>query len=84
MPDRTLEAADEARQRGRIDVSQLEDRESPGRGRGAVPEDRIYTDWRAMAGTEPKRPDGIEVVAIITPNHTHHRSPARSSMPAST
>jgi predicted dehydrogenase len=34
-------------------------------------EDRIYSDYAAMAQAEAARPDGIEVVAIVTPNHLH-------------
>ena len=34
-------------------------------------EDRIYTDYAAMASVESARPDGIEVVSIVTPNHLH-------------
>ena len=34
-------------------------------------EDRIYTDFATMARTEAARPDGIEAVAIVTPNHLH-------------
>jgi predicted dehydrogenase len=34
-------------------------------------EDRIYDDFDSMAKAEAKRPDGIEVVAIVTPNHMH-------------
>lgn len=37
----------------------------------ALPEDRIYTDYAAMAKAEAARADGIEVVAIVTPNHLH-------------
>jgi predicted dehydrogenase len=33
--------------------------------------DRIYADFKAMAKAEAARPDGIEVVAIVTPNHMH-------------
>jgi predicted dehydrogenase len=33
--------------------------------------DRIYDDYESMAKTEAKRPDGIEAVAIVTPNHMH-------------
>jgi predicted dehydrogenase len=33
--------------------------------------DRIYDDFEAMAKTEAKRSDGIEAVAIVTPNHMH-------------
>lgn len=36
-----------------------------------LPEDRIYADFRAMAAAEAARADGIEVVAIVTPNHLH-------------
>ncbi|TPE51745.1 Gfo/Idh/MocA family protein [Amaricoccus solimangrovi] len=34
-------------------------------------EDRIYTDYAEMAKAEAARPDGIEAVAICTPNWTH-------------
>jgi predicted dehydrogenase len=34
--------------------------------------DRIYSDYKAMAKAEAKRADGIEVVAIVTPNHMHY------------
>ena len=33
--------------------------------------DRIYTDFHDMAKAEPRRKDGIEAVAIVTPNHMH-------------
>ena len=33
--------------------------------------DRIYDDFETMAKAEAKRPDGIEAVAIVTPNHMH-------------
>lgn len=50
---------------------------NPARARQAgkdwlLPEDRIYTDFRTMAASEAARPDGIEAVAITTPNATHH------------
>lgn len=32
---------------------------------------RSYTDFREMARAEAARPDGIEVVTIVTPNHLH-------------
>ena len=32
---------------------------------------RSYADFRAMAREEAARPDGIEAVAIVTPNHLH-------------
>ena len=34
-------------------------------------EDRIYTDYAAMALAESARADGIEAVSIVTPNHLH-------------
>lgn len=33
---------------------------------------RVYTGYREMAAREADRKDGIEVVAIATPNFTHH------------
>ena len=44
-------------------------------------EDRCYGDWRAMAEAEAARPDPIDAVAIVTPNHLHH-SPARAFLDA--
>ncbi|HEY1608050.1 MAG TPA: Gfo/Idh/MocA family oxidoreductase [Paraburkholderia sp.] len=32
---------------------------------------RAYTDWREMARVEGAREDGIDAVAIVTPNHLH-------------
>jgi predicted dehydrogenase len=32
---------------------------------------RAYTDWREMARAEAMREDGIDAVAIVTPNHLH-------------
>jgi predicted dehydrogenase len=32
---------------------------------------RCYTDFQAMAKAEAERPDGIDVVSIVTPNHLH-------------
>ncbi|QYU67821.1 Gfo/Idh/MocA family oxidoreductase [Leptolyngbya sp. 15MV] len=32
---------------------------------------RAYATWRQMAEAEPQRTDGVEVVAIVTPNHRH-------------
>jgi predicted dehydrogenase len=37
-----------------------------------LPSDRTYSDYREMARSEAERPDGAEVVAITTPNHTHY------------
>ena len=36
-----------------------------------MPAERSYADFRAMARREAERSDGIEVVAIVTPNHLH-------------
>lgn len=33
--------------------------------------DRIYASWQVMARAEAQRADGIEVVAIVVPNHLH-------------
>ena len=38
---------------------------------GLDPE-RSYGSFQEMAKTEAKRPDGIEAVAIVTPNHMHY------------
>ena len=37
---------------------------------GIAPE-RSYADYRKMAEAEAARPDGIEAVVIVTPNHLH-------------
>jgi predicted dehydrogenase len=36
-----------------------------------VAPDRVYADFHAMAQAEAARADGIEVVAIVVPNHLH-------------
>lgn len=36
-----------------------------------VAADRAYPDYQTMAEEEQKRADGIDVVAIVTPNHVH-------------
>lgn len=41
-----------------------------GRALGLDPA-RVYDDFDAMARAEAARPDGIEAVAIVTPNHLH-------------
>ncbi|GAB5375861.1 MAG: Gfo/Idh/MocA family oxidoreductase [Acuticoccus sp.] len=40
---------------------------------GIAPE-RAYGDFRAMAKGETEREDGIEAVAIVTPNHVHYEA----------
>jgi predicted dehydrogenase len=37
-----------------------------------VARDRSYADFREMARSEAQRSDGIDVVAIVTPNHLHY------------
>lgn len=44
-------------------------------------EDRIYTSYEEMARAEAARPDGIEAVAIVTPNHMHY-GPAKAFVEA--
>lgn len=44
-------------------------------------QDRIYTDFNAMAQAEAAREDGIEAVAIVTPNHMHF-APAKAFLEA--
>jgi predicted dehydrogenase len=34
--------------------------------------DRTYGSFEEMARKEARRPDGIDAVAIVTPNHVHH------------
>ncbi len=36
-----------------------------------IVQERAYTDYEEMARVEAKRDDGVEVVAIVTPNHVH-------------
>jgi len=36
-----------------------------------IAQDRSYDDYRAMATAEAARADGIDAVAIVTPNHMH-------------
>jgi predicted dehydrogenase len=48
----------------------------PDRARASAQElhvapDRTYASWQEMAAREAGRPDGVEVVAIVTPNHMH-------------
>lgn len=37
-----------------------------------LPDERVYESYAAMAEAEAGRPDGIDAVAIVTPNATHH------------
>lgn len=36
-----------------------------------IAEDRLYADYRQMAEAEAARPDGVDVVAVTTPNDSH-------------
>lgn len=38
-----------------------------------LPLDRVYPDFAAMASSEGARSDGVDVVAVVTPNDSHHR-----------
>ena len=33
--------------------------------------DRVYDDFASLAKAEAARPDGVEAVSIVTPNHVH-------------
>ena len=44
-------------------------------------EDRIYTSYEEMAAKESARKDGIQAVAIVTPNHMHY-GPAKAFLEA--
>ena len=43
--------------------------------------DRAYTSWEEMAQKEAARPDGIQAVSIVTPNHVHF-GPAKAFLEA--
>ncbi|MBX6324364.1 MAG: Gfo/Idh/MocA family oxidoreductase, partial [Rhodospirillaceae bacterium] len=51
--------------------STAESSRAAGRAAGLAP-DRVYDDVRRMAEAEAGRPDGVEVVAVVTPNVAHH------------
>jgi predicted dehydrogenase len=42
---------------------------------------RPYRSFQEMASAESKRPDGIDAVSIVTPNHMHH-APAKAFLEA--
>jgi predicted dehydrogenase len=46
-----------------------------------IDRERAYGDFEEMAKAEAKRPDGIEVVAIVTPNFMH-AGPAKAFLKA--
>jgi predicted dehydrogenase len=43
--------------------------------------DRAYTSYEEMAAKESARPDGIQAVSIVTPNHVHY-GPAKAFLEA--
>ncbi len=51
-----------------------------GRNIGLAPE-RTYASWQEMLKSETARPDGIEAVAIVTPNNVHF-APAKAFLEA--
>lgn len=46
-----------------------------------IASDRAYASWADMAAQEARRPDGIDAVAIVTPNHLHF-GPAKAFLEA--
>src|SRR3984957_8799080 len=50
--------------------SDAENARASGADLGLAP-DRTYSDYREMAVRKAARPDGIEAVVIVTPNHLH-------------
>jgi predicted dehydrogenase len=46
-----------------------------------LPPDRVYDDFAQMAEREKQRDDGIDAVAIVTPNHAH-AAPAKAFLEA--
>lgn len=45
-----------------------------------LPDERIYSDWQTMIGTEKQKPAGIRphFIAIVTPNFLHYQQVAES------
>jgi predicted dehydrogenase len=46
-----------------------------------IPADRAYANFAEMAAAESKRPDPIDAVSIVTPNHLHY-APAKAFLEA--
>src|ERR1035438_1966234 len=46
-----------------------------------IPADRAYANFTEMAAAESKRPDRIDAVSIVTPNHLHF-APAKTFLEA--
>src|SRR5688572_23154884 len=38
--------------------------------------DRVYSTVEALIAGEARRPDGVEVVSVVTPNHMHYSQSA--------
>lgn len=53
--------------------SSAEKAQASGRELGLDP-DRTYSSYKEMAEKEAARPDGIEAVSIVTPNHVHYEA----------
>jgi len=64
---------------GALSANAARARES-GQNLGLAP-DRTYASYEEMAVKESARPDGIEAVSIVTPNHMHY-GPARAFLEA--
>ncbi|MCB8881763.1 Gfo/Idh/MocA family oxidoreductase [Acidisoma cellulosilytica] len=62
-------------------LSSDRDRARQGAAEVHIAPDRSYDTWQAMVAAEAARPDRIDVVAIVTPNHLHH-GPAKAFMEA--
>jgi predicted dehydrogenase len=61
---------------GKIELAAGAFSQSPERSRSAgesykIEPGRAYSDYRSMLEAERKRPDAIDFVAIVTPNHLH-------------
>jgi len=61
---------------GKIELAAGAFSQSPERSRAAgesykIEPGRAYSDYRSMLEAERKRPDAIDFVAIVTPNHLH-------------
>ena len=65
---------------GALSLATRTSRRSPARNIGLA-DDRIYTSYEEMAAKEAARPDGIQAVSIVTPNHVHF-GPAKAFLEA--
>ncbi len=65
-----------ARLDGKFDLVAAALSSNPQRGRDegrrlGFPDDRVYGSWRELIAQESQREDGIDVVAVMTPNDSH-------------